>query len=629
LNLYDEFSVTLEHLRYNEGIPIVEEVTRMSALTADDLDLAAYADRFAAAIDAGEVPVPGSGPEQGCWFTLAGTDDPAEVRTDGFAQHGPLYERGPDAVLAAMAETAASDRQALGALTDKALLGLAGAGRRIAARGAAIQQRAIAEYARRQRQPVKAKAGKAGYTLFAQDDLAPELAVNSNQAETAMLRCEAAENRLPRCSQLLWDGRLSEYQVKIVTDATMCLDDDGAAEADAIIASTAPDLTPGQLRGLAARVVMMADPDAAAERRKDAVKNARVEKYRELAGTAALSGRDLPAQSVLRSWSHIESTARALKASGVCATLAQLRVAVYLGLTSGCDPLAILPEILAGADPRERDDTPPSGGGDGWPWDQPDEAENPEDPDDGGTRPQPKGPPGPAGGAIIGKDAPVPAVINLQVPLGTWFGWSAAPGEIPGYGPIDPDDLQDLVQAASAHPGTRWCVTLIDPQTKEAVAHGCAPGQHRWSPNRHRTGGGDRDGPDPAPDATSGPGREADQQAAAEFLASLRVKLAPIAHGTCDHTNRTSTYVIPRKLKHLIKARKSTCIAPGCNRPAADGDADHTIPWPHGMSCECNLGGLCRLCRRRHNRHYADVRVMSAPVVPALVAGVVVLVLAA
>jgi hypothetical protein len=139
---------------------------------------------------------------------------------------------------------------------------------------------------------------------------------------------------------------------------------------------------------------------------------------------------------------------------------------------------------------------------------------------------------------------------------------------------------------------------MIDPGTGEAVAHGCAPGQHRWNPNMYRTGGGDRDGPFPAPDRDTVPGRADLRQAATEFIASLRVKLAPIAKGTCQHAHRTDKYVIPRALKHLVKARKATCIAPGCNRAAADGDADHTIPWPQGMSCECNLGAPCRYHHR-------------------------------
>ncbi len=566
----------------------------------DEFDLEGYADRFAAAVEAEEIPVPGpEAGQEGCWFALAATEDPAAIRTEGFEQGGPLDQMEPDPVLAAMTETACDQ---LTALSDNALLGVVGAGRRMAARGAAVQQRAIAEYARRQRATDPRKAGKAGYTLFSQDDLAPELMINSNQAEDRMTRSEDAERRLPKCSGLMWDGHIGEYWMKIITDYTMCLTDEGATEADAIIACTAAELTPGQLRSLVARVVLMIDPESAKERRKEAAKKARVEKFQEVAGTAALSGRDLPTQAVLRSWQHIDSRARALRAAGAYGTLEQLRVVVYLALTSGNDPLTLLPEI-AGEDPQEWE-TPAPGSADvdGWPWDKPDEAEKGEDGPSGGTRrPRgPKGPQGPAGG-LGGQDAPFEAVINLLVPVGTQFGWSAAPGEIPGYGAVDPETLQDLVQSASAHPKTRWCVTMIDPVTKEAVAHGCAPGQHRWNPNLYRTGGGDRDGPFPAPDRESpgtGDQPEPGQQAAREFLASLRVKLARIAKGTCDHEQHSDSYVVPRRLKHLVKARKATCVAPCCNRPAADGDADHTIPWPQGPTCEENLGAPCRYHHR-------------------------------
>jgi hypothetical protein len=156
-----------------------------------------------------------------------------------------------------------------------------------------------------------------------------------------------------------------------------------------------------------------------------------------------------------------------------------------------------------------------------------------------------------------------------------------------------------MVQAASAHPRTRWCVTLIDDQTGTATAHGCAPGQHPWTPpardpSRHRTGG-DRDGPgDPGDGQTAevqpDPGQVAQQTA--EFLTRLQVKLAPIAHGAdgCDHRYDTDAYEVPKKLKHLVKARRATCIAACCNRPGAD----HTIPWPEGPTFQHNLGAPCR-----------------------------------
>jgi hypothetical protein len=200
--------------------------------------------------------------------------------------------------------------------------------------------------------------------------------------------------------------------------------------------------------------------------------------------------------------------------------------------------------------------------------------------------------------------APFPAVINLLVPVGNPYGWSAAPAEIPGYGPLDPATTRDMMQAASAHPGTRWCVTLIG-DDGTAVAHGCAPGQHPWTPpagthdpNQQRTGGGERDGPGLPRDGEPGPGSADQQAAAAEFVRGLQVKLAPIAKGDCDHADYTGRYVVPRSLKHLIRARRATCIAPCCNRPAADGDADHTTPWPQGPTCQHNLGGPCRYHHR-------------------------------
>ena len=41
-------------------------------------------------------------------------------------------------------------------------------------------------------------------------------------------------------------------------------------------------------------------------------------------------------------------------------------------------------------------------------------------------------------------------------------------------------------------------------------------------------------------------------------------------------------YHLSRKLAHLIRARSATCTAPGCRRPAARCDLDHTVPWDQG-----------------------------------------------
>jgi hypothetical protein len=281
----------------------------------DEWDPDAHAARFLAEVDAGRIEVPAQEAGwQGCWFAVAETDaavlDPAS-----FTQGGAADQLGPGAVLAAVAE-AACDPATLAVLTDNAVLGVVAGSRRLAGRVAGIRQAAVAEYARRHREPDRKKASRLGFTPFAADDLAPELVVTGTAAEVTMSQSLQTERRLRGISGAQWDGLLTDYPVKIIAEATMCLTDEGAAEADAILSAAAPGLTPGQLRALAARVVMMIDPEAAAERHKQAAKNARVEKYREDAGTAALCGRDLPPDAVLASWTHIDGAARALRKGG-------------------------------------------------------------------------------------------------------------------------------------------------------------------------------------------------------------------------------------------------------------------------------------------------------------------------
>jgi hypothetical protein len=69
--------------------------------------------------------------------------------------------------------------------------------------------------------------------------------------------------------------------------------------------------------------------------------------------------------------------------------------------------------------------------------------------------------------------------------------------------------------------------------------------------------------------------------------------------GTCAHLMMTAAYRPGARLAHLIRVRQRTCCFPGCRRPAAACDLDHTLAWDQGgLTCECNLSPLCR----RHHR---------------------------
>ena len=37
--------------------------------------------------------------------------------------------------------------------------------------------------------------------------------------------------------------------------------------------------------------------------------------------------------------------------------------------------------------------------------------------------------------------------FNLTMPLSAWLGWTEAPGDVPGYGPIDAEDSRTLADA--------------------------------------------------------------------------------------------------------------------------------------------------------------------------------------
>jgi len=641
-----------------------------------DADLA----RVIAAVEAGEIQIPPDGdPVPGAWFSVAGVADPAEIDLAGLAQGGLLNAMPPDAVLAAVT-AGACDPEVLAALTDDQVLGLAAAGRRLAGRAAWVQQTAVAEFAARRREPDRKKASPLGFTPFAADELVPELVVTTTAAELAMANADSVTRRLPACRGLLRDGLISEYQLKIITEYTDCLSPEGAAEADLLLAAAAPGLTPSQLRAMCAKTVMMIDPEAAQHRKETSAKDARIVRFQEYSGNAALCGRDLPPDEVLAASAHIDACARELRAAGLEGTLQQLRVRVYLDLTQGLDPLARLvpppsdartasldsdtdqpadrdedqpadcgePAHLGARDDGARDDGARDDGarddgarddgarddgarddgardddahddghrydsyhgdshhGDSHHDDSQSDGDDPagEDTDDTGPGspdgPLPGGPPEPKGSTVAaspGSKPPVKAVINLLVPAGTLYGWSTAPGEIPGFGLLDPQTTRDMTEAAAAHPDTRWCVTVVGPDGT-AAAHGCAPGSHAWTPDpgspshTSQNEGRNRDGPGPPP----GPAAQAAQ--VQDLLRRLRVRLAPIAKGTCDHRHHSDRYVVSRKVKDLIKARASKCTAPGCNRPAAEADADHTIPWPDGPTCECNLGAPCRYHHR-------------------------------
>jgi hypothetical protein len=543
-----------------------------------------------------------------------------------------LLQPGP--VLAALTEQAADD---LSRLTDNQLIGALHAARRLENRTYYLQTRAIAEFARRRAEEfetAKARGVPAGRRAgeFADAELASELLVSRIAAGHLIDAATSLTTRLPKTLQGMSSGLIDADRAATIAAYTASLSAEDAATADEILALAAPEVRAETLARRAATLEMKLDPEAA-KTRKDRAKRiaGRVEVRLERSGNASVAGRELDTADALASKANIHAVALRLRRAGIDGALDHLRVTVFNDLLQGRNPLdrlAPIPEAPADeqapaddqgfADGRGSRDAPivegPADDDDWEPGDDP-AADGYEDPDaatgiwpdlgddldrDEDNRYDDDG--AAAGSSVPTRaPAPMPAVINLLVHAGTLFGWDTTPSQASGWGLLNSGETRDIVHAASMHPQTRWCTTVIG-LDGAAIAHGCSAGQHPWSPVTppDLEASASPEHEKQADSGRPGSGRQHDRpdarQAAqfADLLHSLNITLEPIAKGTCDHRHAEDHYTPSRKLQHLVRARTATCTAPGCQAEAIHADLDHTIPYPEGLTDECNLGPKCR-----------------------------------
>ena len=142
---------------------------------------------------------------------------------------------------------------------------------------------------------------------------------------------------LPGTKAALEDGTISRYKAEIIARATALLEQDEARAAEAEVLDRAARLTPGALRAAIARAVIAAAPKKAKERRETAAKDARVERWLQDTGNAALMGCELPPAEALAADQQITALAKELRAAGLEGDMDQLRARAFLDLLLGQD----------------------------------------------------------------------------------------------------------------------------------------------------------------------------------------------------------------------------------------------------------------------------------------------------
>jgi hypothetical protein len=454
---------------------------------------------------------------------------------------GMIFDLLPGCAQLAVAADAAAADDGFAGVSEAELVGVMCAWDRVEAHAAARKLAAVAELARRNPSPEDAE--------FTADQVAYALGESRARADELTGTAGYLDTHLPGTRAALLDGTVSLGKARIIAAATGMLDEAEARAAEAEVLDRAARLTPGGLRAAIARAVMEAAPEKAKQRRETAAKFARVERWAEDTGNAALMGRELPPAEVLAADERITALAKELKAAGLDGDMGVLRARAYL-------------DLLLGKDSRPGQDQDNTRGA------------------------------APAGFA---------ARVTLTVPLGTVAGLADRPGELSGLGPVDPWLARDLARAAAASPKTTWCLTVTDNQG-HAVAHGCA----RPEPKNHRK----RAGPGP-PGFTFTPARRDGtwRLRTPGPGPDLIITLESLTTDPCDHRHETSRHDAGVRLRHLSQIRHTTCTSPVCRRPAAQCDLEHNTPYEAGgRSCLCNTGPKCRHDHRlkQHPRWTVD-----------------------
>ncbi len=454
---------------------------------------------------------------------------------EAFADGGPLGQLPPDGALAGLSGRAYD--AGLGGMSDDALVGLLHASRRVSAWQSGIELAAVAELDHRRLRDA-ARPGWSKVSEHVAAELAAALVLTGRSADL-LLGLARDLARLPAVLRALLAGEIDRARAAVFAAELAALSGRDANVAAAAFLPEAPGLTTGQLRNALRALVLLLDPAAVRRRMTKARADARVEAWQESSGNLALAGRELDPADAAAADRRITAIAQALKDHGAAGTLDQLRAAVFTALLAGQHPDTLLPA--------------------------PDPAGDPE-------------PAGLAGGGTVScRAADVPAgglaaltgTVHLTLPAATFLGQADLPGEAAGLGPLDAWTSRRLANRLAASPHTRWQVTLLHPDGT-AAAHATARG---------------RPGPRAGPAACRG------------WITRLRY--TPVSTGSCPAGCGTPGYRPAAPAANLIRARNRTCTFPGCRRPAAACDLDHTIPWDQGgPTCPCNLGPLCR----KHHR---------------------------
>src|SRR5580693_1535245 len=262
-------------------------------------------------------------------------------RASGFASGKPLDVAPGCLTLGQFAEEAAGEDDRYPGASDDELGGVICAWDRVEAYASSRKHAAVAELIRRRPAAGCEPGGPAqmpeACDEFTARELSSVLGESRAAAEDMLSLAHELEVNLPGTKAAFRAGILSQRKAMVIASATAVLNPAEARAAEALVLGRAGALTPPGLRAAIGRAVMEVAPGKAKQRREDAAKRTRVERWAEGSGNAGLAGRELPPAQVLAADQRVTAWAKELRRAGVDGGMDALRARAFLDILLGMD----------------------------------------------------------------------------------------------------------------------------------------------------------------------------------------------------------------------------------------------------------------------------------------------------
>ncbi|WP_370671572.1 HNH endonuclease signature motif containing protein [Actinomadura chibensis] len=235
-----------------------------------------------------------------------------------------------------MAVSLVGESGRLSGLTDSELLQVAVAARRQTSLAQARELAAIAELARRRGEddPPEGYRGLSAHEAVA-EEVAAALTVTGNAAAILVHLAERLTGPLAETLAALEAGYIDLTRARAISDGTENLPDEVVGRVQAAALEKASEQTSGQLRRRIKRLTERLAPQCVEERRREAIRQRRLELWESPAGTADLGLCDLPPEDAHAIYNKISAAARGIRADGDTRPLQCIRADLATQLLNG------------------------------------------------------------------------------------------------------------------------------------------------------------------------------------------------------------------------------------------------------------------------------------------------------